>query len=315
MVGEKPGRNRLQEGDFSPICVCGRAGAVYARRYPGLFHLAAHPWHQFDRLQRGGDTRDHSRRETWAIIFVIVAVPALRPARPPAMGAGNFSRAIPESNIMGIFPRASRRGYLKRCRGILHVGANDGRERLEYAKYGLPVIWVEPIPEVFERLQCNLRGHPNQIALQALVTDRDGEIVTLHISNNDGQSSSILDLNMHRDIWPDVKFARDISLKSVTLPTLLSGRNLSEYDALVLDTQGSELRILRGAKSLLPSIRYIECEAADFEAYTGCARAEEIKGFLKDFGFSLHRADILATHPAGGKYYDLLFRRSSLFWS
>src|SRR5262245_12006056 len=27
----------------------------------------------------------------------------------------------------------------------------------------------------------------------------------LHVSNNDGHSSSILDLSLHRDIWPDVR--------------------------------------------------------------------------------------------------------------
>lgn len=42
----------------------------------------------------------------------------------------------------------SRRGD-----GVVHVGANLGQERELYEHYGLNVLWVEPIPEVFEQLK------------------------------------------------------------------------------------------------------------------------------------------------------------------
>ena len=39
--------------------------------------------------------------------------------------------------------------------------------------YGLSVVWIEPIPDIFEKLQFNLNGIPKQIAIKGLVTDRD----------------------------------------------------------------------------------------------------------------------------------------------
>jgi hypothetical protein len=43
--------------------------------------------------------------------------------------------------------------YLRKVRGVIHVGANEGQERDLYAAFGLNVIWIEPIPEVFQVLR------------------------------------------------------------------------------------------------------------------------------------------------------------------
>lgn len=65
--------------------------------------------------------------------------------------------------------------FLKYVSGVIHVGANAGQERELYNKFGLRVVWIEPIPQVFEALKANLREFPNQRAIQCLVTDRDDE--------------------------------------------------------------------------------------------------------------------------------------------
>src|SRR5215471_16445825 len=83
--------------------------------------------------------------------------------------------------------------FLKRVHGVIHVGANDGGGRYAYAQHGLKVIWIEPIPEVFRQLVENIRNFPDQKAINALITNEDGTLCTLHIANNGGQSSSILD--------------------------------------------------------------------------------------------------------------------------
>src|SRR5690242_19194551 len=90
--------------------------------------------------------------------------------------------------------------FLRSTRGVIHVGANVGQERELYRRHGLDVLWIEPIPDVFARLAANMSGLPRQRALERLVTDRDDATYEFHISNNDGESSSILDLKQHRDI-------------------------------------------------------------------------------------------------------------------
>lgn len=201
--------------------------------------------------------------------------------------------------------------FLALSKGIIHIGANEGQERHQYAKHRLPVIWIEPIDEVFAKLEANLREVQSQRALRYLLTDIDDKEYEFHISNNAGLSSSILDLASHREIWPEVEYATTRTLLSTTFATLVKRERIdtNTYDTLVMDTQGSELLVLKGAENLLRQFKYVKTEAADFEAYTGCCTANDLKEYLKQFGF----AEIMRRHFAGqlgvGDYYDVVFER------
>src|SRR5262249_14993258 len=148
--------------------------------------------------------------------------------------------------------------------------------------YGLDVLWIEPIPDVFTELCNNISVLPKQRALNCLVTDRDGAEYSFNVR---GTSSSIFEVGRCSEIFPEVTTQARIMLKSVTLDTLLEGEN--RYQAIVLDTEGSELLVLKGATRLLSRIRYVTTEAADFDAYLGCAQVDDIINFLNDFGFKL----------------------------
>jgi FkbM family methyltransferase len=203
--------------------------------------------------------------------------------------------------------------FLPRVHGIIHVGANIGQERYLYDDYGLAVLWIEPVPEIFAKLRDNIARFPRQRALQYLVADRDGVPYPFHVANNQGASSSMLHFGLHGEIWPDVMFERTISLEGLTLPSVVAreGIDLTCYDALVIDTQGSELLVLRGAAPLLPYFRYVKVEASEFELYAGCCRLEEVDTFLKQFDFRELARRRFAKHPAGGGCYDVIYERPS----
>jgi len=201
-------------------------------------------------------------------------------------------------------------GFLKKVKGLIHVGANTGQEIQLYAKYGLSVIWIEPIPEVFEILKSNLIGFPKQIALKELVTDLDNKEYHFHLANNNGASSSILELNLHQDIWPEVTFEKTIKLYSKTLSSLLKDNtNIQEYDMLVMDTQGSELLVLKGAIPILQNFTFIKTEVPDFESYKGCCQLKDLQSFLSQHGFKELSRHKFATHPSGGSYYDIIYKK------
>jgi FkbM family methyltransferase len=220
---------------------------------------------------------------------------------------------IPLPALLEAADRSLSEGFLRGARGVIHVGANVGQERDLYARHGLAVLWVEPVPAVFETLTRNIAGLPGQQAACALVTDRDGEPTVLHVANNEGASSSILALGRHREIWPEVEFVEDIPLSSTTLPTLLRklGRAAGDFDVLVLDTQGSEGLVLAGAQPLLAHLAWIRTEAADFEAYVGCTTVVRLQAFLEPLGFRLRQQRKFAEAPDGGAYFDLLFGRAA----
>lgn len=217
--------------------------------------------------------------------------------------------------IKDLFPpvRSAQQKHLDRflndISGVVHVGANTGQERWTYKKHGLRVIWIEPIPEVFARLEKNMRGFSRQRALQGLVTDIDDKDYQFHVASNRGGSSSILDLKEHKDIWPDVSYTTTISLKSTTLTSLLQREQVDprEYQALIMDTQGSELLVLQGAIPILENFKYIQTEVADFEAYEDCCQLADISKFMEEHGYREFSRYKFATRPAGGSYYNIVY--------
>lgn len=203
--------------------------------------------------------------------------------------------------------------FLKKVPGVIHVGANMGQERNRYASLGLNVIWVEPIPSVFEVLSLNISGLANQRAYNYLLAAEHGKEYTFHISNNEGQSSSIFDLAKHKEMWPDVQFTDDIRMVATTLARLIEVENidLRKFGSLVLDTQGSELLVLKGAIPVLDRFQFVKTEVADFESYAECCRLDELTEFMNTQGFSISRKSPFAARGGVGTYYDVLYHHRS----
>ncbi len=194
--------------------------------------------------------------------------------------------------------------------GIIHVGANVGQERELYARHHLKVLWVEPIPAFFRQLCVNIAGYPGQTAVNCLITDKDDEEYIFNVASNNGESSSILEWAQHRDHRPDIDWVSHIPLRSKTLDTLIEciDEPISAYSALTIDTQGSELLVMKGAIKNLSKFTYIRTEATNFEAYVGCCRDKELTAYLDAFGFNLVMTDEIGDFGGGRKYYDLVYR-------
>jgi len=201
--------------------------------------------------------------------------------------------------------------FLNDVSGIIHVGANVGQERALYDDLNLSVIWIEPIPDVYEKLKSNIYRYRNQFAYNCLLTDLDDEEYDFKIANNDGASSSIFSMGSHKELWPEIGFSSSIKLKSKTLFSFVDINKLSLecYQALILDTQGSELLVLKGSGDLLNKFKYIKIEVADFESYIGCPKPEEVESYLAQFGFKEIRREVMIQKEGLGSYYDILYKK------
>jgi hypothetical protein len=67
--------------------------------------------------------------------------------------------------------------------------------------------------------------------------------------------------------------------------------------------------VLKGAVDVLPSFRFIQLEAADFEAYKHCCQLPELDSFLRDQGFRLVMKRRFAHNEGVGSYFDAVFER------
>jgi FkbM family methyltransferase len=178
--------------------------------------------------------------------------------------------------------------FIKDSKGIIHVGANTGQERDIYAQAGLPVVWIEALQSQFRLLCENIAGCKNQRALNYLIADSDDKSTLFHIANNDGQSSSIFELGDHRKLWPEIDYAQETWENALTLKTVLQRHavNLDEYDTLIIDVQGAELLVLKGAGDALDKFRFIRAETSDFELYKGGSRLKDLDEYLIPRGFN-----------------------------
>lgn len=142
-----------------------------------------------------------------------------------------------------------------------------------------------------------------------MLSDVTGRVQTLHIANNAGASSSIFPMDQHKDVWPDVEYVKSHKFMSRTLDDVLCEQH-NHYDALVIDTQGAELLVLRGATESLRHFRFVKAEVCDFSAYAGGCTAEEVNAYLRENGFRLRSKRSFAQHPNGGTYMDVVYDRS-----
>ncbi len=186
-------------------------------------------------------------------------------------------------------------------RGIIHVGAYDGKDIKLYQTLGISkILFIEANPTVFERLKANIATASVDVqAVNYAISNQNGK-VKLYV-NSMGQSSSIFPLKHYRDIYPNIQETHQLTVESKTLDTLLQELELSptDFNILNLDIQGAELLALEGATNLLKYIDVVYTKVNYEELYEGCALAEKIDEFLAQTGFG-RVAVAKPFHPSWG---------------
>lgn len=171
-------------------------------------------------------------------------------------------------------------------RGIIHLGAHQGKEaKLYQSLKSNKILLVEANPEIFTRLEENIKDIPEAQAVNCAISNENGK-VTLHITSMD-QSSSILPLKRLTEYYSMIQESRQIDVPSKKLDTLLEELNLnpSDFNFLNIDIQGAELLALEGAINLLPHIEAINTEINYVEFYENCALIDQVDEFLENHGF------------------------------
>ena len=61
----------------------------------------------------------------------------------------------------------------------------------------------------------------------------------------------------------------------------------NDYNFINIDVQGYELEVFKGAVNTLKNIDYIISEINRDEVYANCAKVDDLKNFLSQYGFEL----------------------------
>lgn len=191
-------------------------------------------------------------------------------------------------------------------KNVLHVGAHKGEEYDLYKSLGVnSIFWVEANKTLANELQIQkkerLKSLPNNKVICEVIGEKDGAIVSFNVSNN-GQSSSILELGEHSQLFPDVIYCSSEQRETKTIKTIWTERMLPPVDFVNLDIQGAELLALKGFGDF-SNVKHIYTEINSREVYKGCALVEQIDEFLAPLGFRRVETQYWNNHPWGDALY------------
>ena len=166
--------------------------------------------------------------------------------------------------------------------GLLHIGGHYGGELQKYKSHNIDnIVLFEPLSSNFSVLSEAVKNIGGNVVAHQVALGNDNRKVTMNISSNEAQSSSILTPKVHLTAHPEVSFSgtEEVEMKK------LDDYDYKNYNMIVVDVQGYELEVLKGASQTLNNIDYIYCEVNRDEVYEGNARVEEIDEFLSTYGF------------------------------
>lgn len=191
-----------------------------------------------------------------------------------------------------------------RPKGIIHVGAHLMEERSDYQAHSLyNTVWVEANPKVFEQIQYVNRLQAGERAYNYAISNIDNHTYQFHVTNN-GESSSILELDKHKEHHPHIFVSDVIEVQSRRMDTLIqeAGLDMQNFNFLNLDIQGAELLALQGFGEQLHYLKYIYTEINTNSLYKGCALVGDLDNYLAGFGFSR-----VETHMTEFEWGDALY--------
>ena len=180
--------------------------------------------------------------------------------------------------------------------GLIHIGANHGGEYPAYrTRTHGPLLYIEAIPELAGFVQRRLDPQRPHFIRQAVVSDVAGETISFHVASNGGGSSSMLAPGRHAELYPSITFDKTLELVTERLDDIVAERTeRSRYNVLVLDVQGAELKVLKGAPKLLARVDAVFSEVSSEPLYEQGCTFLEVSNLLAEAGLVFRAAEMNA---------------------
>lgn len=151
----------------------------------------------------------------------------------------------------------------------------------------------EPIPELAAMLRT-MGAQDRRITVFPYALSNENGTRDFFLTNNDGESSSLLRLGKHKEIFPHVHEVRSVPVTCRTLDSVIQEAGLRAPDMLLLDVQGAEYQIVSSlSASVREHLSILYVEASLEEVYQGARCLEDLKSVLAT------DLDLMAFAPLG----------------
>lgn len=185
------------------------------------------------------------------------------------------------------------KNYVPEDAVIVEAGSFNGSDSVKFVQTWLyaKVHAFEPVPEIFELLVKRAKKLPQITCYQYALSTTTGS--ACFITSEEPRKPNIPSMaGSLRAPKEHLKYSRTLFKKSIMVDTITldewaQKNNITTIDLLWLDTQGTELDIIKASPNILKNIGCICLEVEFVEAYEGQALYAEIKDFLEQHGFEL----------------------------
>ncbi|MFA5306182.1 MAG: FkbM family methyltransferase [Candidatus Babeliales bacterium] len=194
---------------------------------------------------------------------------------------------------------------------IIEAGARDGNDSIKMAKFWSQgqVHSFEPVPELYMKVKQKVKNYRNISSYQCALSNKEGT-ADFYVSsfkktpNDPSASSSLLKPAKHLDVCQNIIFKKKISVETTTIDNWAKKNSIDHIDFIWLDTQGSELSILKSSPHILKTVRAVFTEVEFIEAYENQPLFKDVRDWMESNGFTLVAVRM------HNWYADVLFVRS-----
>lgn len=200
---------------------------------------------------------------------------------------------------------------------IVDVGCRWGfaEQWLQLAE-GAHLIGFEPDEQECDRLQECYAEHSNIVITPVALGASPGR-QTLYLTSQPACSSLYPPDDFVRlarpALDPDLQLVGELTVEVTTLDQWLLDGGVTAVDFMKIDTQGSELDVLRGSRIALRDIRALEVEVDFNPIYGGQPLFSEVDGYLRRHDFVLWRFRNLSHYGLAEVRSDILMPETTFF--
>lgn len=189
--------------------------------------------------------------------------------------------------------------YLHTDPVIIEAGVCDAEDTLRFKRlWPESVVYgFEPVPSLFDKSVSNTMDIPGIKIYPCALSDHCGSTIFRESTAMPGASSMFADnlenITVPEDIVEEMekdgRTYRDVetTVNCITIDEFCKVNNIKAVDYIWLDTEGCEIAILKGADTILQTVKVLSLELNFQEFRKGIPLFEEVYEYVTDKGFEL----------------------------
>jgi len=209
-----------------------------------------------------------------------------------------------ESGRLALMPD----GLLQSLDCVVDVGANEGAWSRTVLSFAQPksLFAIEPSPALKNKLTKSLENVSGSKIFNIAVGEKKSEAL-FYMTEHSHNASLLKPLS--RSMNEIYSYGYDVKSESSVLVETLDGilEDVPEITILKIDTQGTELSVLKGAAETLKKTKVVLLEANFIPHYEGCSTFFDIHDFMLASGFKLRALSVPYSQKQQALWSDAVY--------